>query len=69
MSKQNPGFFRRSWRFLRKPSATWSLLTLLVVGFFGGIFFWGGFNTGMEATYQLAFWIGCLEMRDNVYKE
>jgi len=54
---------------LRRPSAKYSLLTLLVVGFFSGIFFWGGFNTGMEATNTLEFCIGCHEMRDNVYVE
>src|SRR5450631_3435478 len=69
MSKQKPGVFRRSWRYVRRPSAKFSLLTLLVVGFFGGIIFWGGFNTGMEATNTLAFCISCHEMRDNVYKE
>ncbi|PKO68956.1 MAG: Denitrification system component NirT, partial [Betaproteobacteria bacterium HGW-Betaproteobacteria-14] len=30
---------------LRQPSAKYSLLTLLVGGFVGGIIFWGGFNT------------------------
>ena len=69
MSKANPGWLRRFWRFLRKPSARYSLLTLLVVGFFAGIIFWGGFNTGMEWTNRLEFCIGCHEMRDNVYKE
>jgi len=69
MSKQNPGWVRRGWRFLRKPSARYSLLSLLLVGFIGGIIFWGGFNTGMEATNTLAFCISCHEMRDNVYKE
>ena len=69
MSKDKPGWLRRSWRFLRKPSARYSLLTLLLVGFIGGIIFWGGFNTGMEATNTLTFCIGCHEMRDNVYKE
>ena len=69
MSKQNPGRLRRFWRFLKRPSATWSLLTLLLVGFFGGIIFWGGFNTGLEATNTLDFCITCHEMRDNVYKE
>ena len=54
---------------LRRPSAKYSLLSLLVVGFFSGIFFWGGFNTGMEATNTLEFCIGCHEMRDNVYVE
>ena len=61
------------WRqfvgYLRKPSAKYSLLTLLVVGFFSGIIFWGGFNTGMEATNTLEFCIGCHEMRDTVYQE
>ncbi|MDP3511768.1 MAG: NapC/NirT family cytochrome c [Sulfuritalea sp.] len=54
---------------MRRPSAKYSLLSLLVVGFFSGIFFWGGFNTGMEATNTLEFCIGCHEMRDNVYVE
>ena len=54
---------------LTRPSAKYSLLTLLVVGFFSGIFFWGGFNTGMEATNTMDFCIGCHEMRDNVYVE
>jgi len=69
MSREHPGLVRRFWRFLRRPSATFSLLTLLVIGFFGGIIFWGGFNTGMEATNQLEFCIGCHEMRDTPYKE
>ena len=54
---------------LRKPSAKYSLLTLLVVGFFSGTIFWGGFNTAMEATNTLEFCIGCHEMRDTVYQE
>ena len=52
-----------------RPSAKYSLLGLLVVGFFSGIIFWGGFNTGMEATNTMDFCIGCHEMRDNVYEE
>ena len=59
----------RWWRTLKKPSAKHSLLTLLAVGFFSGIVFWGGFNTGMEATNTLEFCIGCHEMRDTVYQE
>ena len=54
---------------LRKPSAKYSLLTLLVAGFIAGIAFWGAFNTGMEATNNLDFCISCHEMRDNVYQE
>ncbi len=57
------------WAMLRRPSAKFSLLGLLVAGFASGIIFWGGFNTGMEATNTMEFCIGCHEMRDNVYEE
>jgi len=69
MSETSPGAIKRLWNVLCKPSAKYSLLGLLVVGFFGGILFWGGFNTAMEATNTLEFCIGCHEMRDNVYQE
>jgi len=65
MSEKSGGFLA----FLRRPSAKYSLLTLLSVGFVGGILFWGGFNTAMEATNTLDFCISCHEMRDNVYQE
>ena len=54
---------------LRRPSVKYSLLTLLVAGFIGGIVFWGGFHTALEATNTETFCIGCHEMRDNVYPE
>ncbi|WP_198674617.1 NapC/NirT family cytochrome c [Rhodoferax ferrireducens] len=54
---------------LKKPSAKYSLIGLLTVGFFSGVFFWGGFNTAMEATNTLEFCVSCHEMRDNVYQE
>ena len=54
---------------LRRPSVKYSLLTLLVAGFFGGIVFWGGFHTALEATNTETFCIGCHEMGDNVYPE
>jgi cytochrome c-type protein NapC len=57
------------WSTLKKPSTKYSLLVLLLVGFVSGIFFWGGFNTAMEATNQLEFCISCHEMNDNVYQE
>ncbi len=37
--------------------------------FVGGIIFWGGFNTAMEATNTKQFCISCHEMRDFVYEE
>lgn len=63
------GWLRRTWRSLRTPSAKYSLLSLLTIGFFTGIFFWGGFNTALEATNTLPFCISCHEMRDTVYQE
>lgn len=67
MADLNPG--RGWWATLRRPSVKYSLLTLLSVGFISGILFWGGFNTGMEATNQLDFCISCHEMKDTVYQE
>jgi len=69
MSNETPGFIRRTWRVLNKPSAKYSLLGLLFVGFFSGIIFWGGFHTGLEATNTLEFCVSCHEMRDTVYQE
>ncbi len=67
MSKQegSGGFLSR----LRRPSVKYSLGVLLVVGFVGGVFFWGGFNTAMEATNTEQFCISCHEMEVNVYEE
>ena len=60
-----PGLLAR----IRQPSAKYYFLTLLVVGFVGGILFWGGFHTALEITNTETFCIGCHEMRDNVYPE
>jgi|SRR5438045_813767 len=60
--------FRRIWGWLRSPSRL-SLLTLLLIGFFGGIAFWGGFHWSLEMTNTEKFCTGCHEMRDNVYAE
>lgn len=57
------------WAKLKKPSAKYSLIGLLATGFISGILFWGGFNTGMEATNTMDFCISCHEMHDNVYQE
>lgn len=73
MSEQTPRVGKwglgRCWAALRRPSARYSLLSLLVVGFFAGVIFWGGFNTALEATNSLEFCISCHEMRDTVYQE
>lgn len=57
------------WSRLRKPSTKYSLIALLSIGFLSGVFFWGGFNTALEATNTEKFCISCHEMRDNVYQE
>lgn len=67
--KKEGGWFRRSWRALRRPSARYTLGGILVVGFISGIVFWGGFNWSMELTNNEAFCISCHEMKDNVYQE
>lgn len=69
MENQNTNVVKRCWRLLRQPSAKYSLLFLLVVGFVAGIIFWGGFNTALEATNSLEFCISCHEMKDSVYQE
>lgn len=63
--EQSGGFLSR----LRRPSAKYSLGGLLLVGFVVGVFFWGGFNTAMEATNTESFCISCHEMENNVYQE
>ena len=58
------------WKeILLKPSTRFSVLALLMTGFILGIVFWGGFNTGMEASNTMGFCTGCHEMRDVVYEE
>ena len=64
-----PGILKRTWIFLKSPNAKYSLIGIASESFLAGILFWGGFNTGMEATNRLEFCIGCHEMRDNVYQE
>ncbi len=59
----------RIWQALKKPSVSYSLGLLLLVGFVSGIIFWGGFNTAMEMTNNEQFCISCHEMEDNVYQE
>lgn len=65
----NSGGLKGLIAFLKKPTAKYSLGTLLIVGFVVGIIFWGGFNTAMEMTNNEEFCISCHEMRDYVYEE
>src|SRR4249920_2465872 len=64
----DPSFIRRLGDFLFRPSSL-SLTAVVAIGMISGLIFWGGFNTGMEATNQLAFCTSCHEMRDTVFQE
>ena len=68
-NNNNPDASKGFWAGLKKPSARYSVLAIASISFFVGIFFWGGFNTAMEATNTLEFCTTCHEMRDNVYQE
>ena len=57
------------WQRLRRPATGFSVLTLLLLGGVGGVIFWGGFHTVVEATNTETFCIGCHEMKTNVYAE
>ncbi len=66
---KQPGFFKRLWQTVSRPSSVYSLGSLLVVGGVGGVLFWGAFNWGLEVTNTEKFCIGCHEMYENVYLE
>lgn len=66
MSENN--FIKRYWQMLRKPHNA-AMGSILLMGFLSGVIFWGGFNTGMEATNTETFCISCHEMENNVYQE
>jgi cytochrome c-type protein NapC len=42
---------------------------LLIVGFGGGVIFWGGFNWALEVSNTETFCISCHEMGDTVFVE
>ncbi|WP_375058085.1 cytochrome c3 family protein [Zobellella sp. DQSA1] len=65
---EKKSLFKRLWQTFRSPSKV-AVGVVLVFGFFGGVIFWGGFNTALEVTNTEQFCIGCHEMQDNVYLE
>jgi cytochrome c-type protein NapC len=60
---------RGLWTTVRSPSRHLALGTLTLGGFAGGVLFWGGFNTALEATNTEAFCVSCHEMSSNVFEE
>lgn len=67
--RKSGNIFARAWRSFWLPSIRYSAGSLLLVGGFVGVLFWGGFNWAMELTNTETFCISCHEMKDNVYKE
>jgi len=57
----------RIWNFLARPSTSIPLGVLLVVGAFGGLATWGGFNAFVAYASTEEFCISCHEMRDHSY--
>lgn len=57
------------WRIISWPTTYLPLGFLTLGGFVGGVLFWGGFNTILEATNTEKFCVSCHEMKDNVYQE
>jgi nitrate/TMAO reductase-like tetraheme cytochrome c subunit len=55
--------------FLNRKIIFGTTLGVAIFFMFIGVIFWGGFNTGMEATNTMDFCISCHEMEDNVYQE
>ena len=51
-------------RFMSPPNC--SMLRITVIGIIGGIFIWGGLNTGMEWTNRTEFCVSCHEMGTNL---
>ncbi|WP_274903369.1 pentaheme c-type cytochrome TorC [Psychrobacter sp. DAB_AL62B] len=56
-------------RLLFKPSAKIGLGILIIIGFAGGVWFWAGFNAGMQATNTEEFCTSCHTMGDNMLPE
>ncbi|ENM2831257.1 NapC/NirT family cytochrome c [Vibrio cholerae] len=51
-------FLKAFWLRLSSPSKA-AMGVVLLMGFVGGLLFWGAFNTGMEATNSEEFCSGC----------
>lgn len=62
-------FIKTVWFWFWSPTARFAWGAVMIVGFFTGIIFWGGFNTAMEATNSIKFCTSCHEMEQLVYQE
>ncbi|MFV0359634.1 NapC/NirT family cytochrome c [Tropicimonas sp.] len=65
IKQKKSGFLRRVWSWFWSPAGAISLGVLLIVGFLGGILFWGGFHWALELTNTEKFCISCHTMEVN----
>ena len=56
-------------RLLFQPATKIGLGVLILIGFIGGVWFWAGFNTALEATNSEQFCLSCHTMEDNMLPE
>lgn len=68
-STPHRNFIVRLWKWFWGPARTYSLGVLLIIGFGGGVIFWGGFNWALELSNTETFCISCHEMGDTVFVE
>jgi len=59
---------KKIWQILKSPTSA-GVGVVVALGFFGGVIFWGGFNTSLEMTNTEEFCLSCHEMNNNVYQE
>jgi len=63
------GFIKKCWGWFWTPASRVALGVLVLFGFGGGIIFWGGLHTAIEATNTIEFCVSCHEMEQLVYPE
>lgn len=63
------GRFSRWIRSVRRPSARFSVLTLILVGMLTGLAGWASFDFAMHATSTETFCLSCHEMRENPWPQ
>ena len=60
---------KRLWAWFWGPTSRYAWGAIIIVGFAGGIIFWGAFNTALESTSSIEFCVSCHEMEQLVYTE
>lgn len=64
-----PGFFRRIWNAITRPSAKWGAGVLLLAGIVVGAAAWEGYHFTLDETSTTEFCVSCHEMEAFVYPD